>query len=92
MAIAVRMTEITNRGALPPARVGKRIIECIGLSGLDGLAHQNHINLRPWWTVVHSALLPSIHQGRESIYIHGVTRGSQELTVLEAKISLTSED
>ena len=37
-------------------------------------------------------LMPSSHQGTESIYIHGVTGGSQELTMLEAEISLTGED
>ena len=53
-AIAVRTTEVTNRGALPPARRGKGIIECIGLCGLDGLAHQNHRDIKHWWTLVHS--------------------------------------
>ena len=53
-AIVRRTMEVTNRGALPPARRGKGIIECIGLCGLDGLAHQNHINIRHWWTLVHS--------------------------------------
>ena len=37
-------------------------------------------------------LMPSSHQGTESIYIHGVTGSSQELTVLEAEISLTGKD
>ena len=36
--------------------------------------------------------MPSSHQGTKSIYIHGVTGGSQELTVLEAEISLTGKD
>ena len=38
-AIAIRMTEVTNRGTLPPAGGGKGIIECIALCGLEGLAH-----------------------------------------------------
>ena len=37
-------------------------------------------------------LMPSSHQGTKSIYIHGVTGGSQELTMLEAEISLTGKD
>ena len=37
-------------------------------------------------------LIPSSHQGTESIYIHGVTGGSQELTVLKAEISLIGKD
>ena len=37
-------------------------------------------------------LMPSSHKGTESIYIHGVTKGSQEFTVLEAEISLISKD
>ena len=41
MAIVRRTMKVTNRGALPPARRGKEIIEYIGLCGLDGLAHQN---------------------------------------------------
>ena len=36
--------------------------------------------------------MPSSHQGTESIYIHGVTGGSQELTMLEAELSLTGKD
>jgi len=35
---------------------GKGIIEFIGLCGFDGLAHQNHRNIRHWWIPVHSAL------------------------------------
>ena len=38
------------------------------------------------------ALMPSNHEGTESIRISGVTGGSQELTVLEAEISLTGKD
>ncbi|KAM6381882.1 uncharacterized protein FN964_013900 [Alca torda] len=34
-------------------------------------------------------LLPSNHKGTESVTISGVTGGSQELTVLEAEVSLT---
>ena len=37
-------------------------------------------------------LMPSSHEGTESIHISGVTGGSQELTVLEAEISLTGKD
>jgi len=37
-------------------------------------------------------LMPSSYQGKESIYIHGVTGGSQELMILEAGISLTGKD
>ena len=37
-------------------------------------------------------LMPSNHEGTESVHISGVTGGSQELTVLEAKISLTGKD
>ena len=37
-------------------------------------------------------LMPSSHQGTESVHIHGLTGGSQELTTLEAKISLTGKD
>ena len=37
-------------------------------------------------------LMPSSHEGTESIRISGVTGGSEELTVLEAKISLTGKD
>ena len=37
-------------------------------------------------------LMPSSHQGTESIYIHGVSVGSQGLTTLEAEISLTGKD
>ena len=36
--------------------------------------------------------MPSNHKGTESIHISGVTGGSQELTVLEAEISLTGKD
>ena len=52
----LQKTKVTNRGALPPARRGKGIIECIGLCGLDGLAHQNHRNIRHWCTVYPNAL------------------------------------
>ncbi|PKU38391.1 hypothetical protein llap_11304 [Limosa lapponica baueri] len=34
-------------------------------------------------------LMPSNHRGEESVTIAGVTGGSQELSVLEAKVSLT---
>jgi len=34
----------------------------------------------------------SSHEGTESIHISRVTGGSKELTVLEAKISLTGKD
>ena len=37
-------------------------------------------------------LMPSNPEGTESVHISGVTGGSQELTVLEAKISLTGKD
>ncbi len=37
-------------------------------------------------------LMPSNHEGTESVHISGVTGGSQELIVLEAKISLTGKD
>ena len=37
-------------------------------------------------------LMPLSHQGTESLYIHRVTGGSQELTMLEAEISLTGKD
>ena len=36
--------------------------------------------------------MPSSHQGTQPIYIHGVTGGSQELTMLEAEISLTGKN
>ena len=36
--------------------------------------------------------MPSSHEGTESIRISGVTGGSQELTVLEAEISITAKD
>ena len=36
--------------------------------------------------------MPSNHEGTESVHISGVTGGSQKLTVLEAKISLTGKD
>ena len=37
-------------------------------------------------------LMPSGHQGTKPTYIHGVAGGSQELTMLEAEISLTGKD
>jgi len=37
-------------------------------------------------------LMPLNHQGTKSIYIHEVTGSSQELTMLEAVISLTGKD
>ena len=37
-------------------------------------------------------LIPSGFEGTERIHIHGVTGGSQELSVLEAEISLTGRD
>ena len=37
-------------------------------------------------------LMPSSHEGTESIHICGVSGGSQELTALEAKIRLTGTD
>jgi len=43
-------------------------------------------------TSAQCTLMPSNHEGTESIHISGVTGGSQELTVLEAKISLTGKD
>ena len=82
-----------NRGALPSVRGGRGITEFIGLCGSDGLAHQNHRNIRHWWIPVSQCtLMPSNHEGTESVHISGVTGGSQELTVLEAKINLTSKD
>ena len=36
--------------------------------------------------------MPSSHEGTESIRICGVSGGSQKLTLLEAKISLTGKD
>ncbi|GAB0182995.1 hypothetical protein GRJ2_000764800 [Grus japonensis] len=36
--------------------------------------------------------MPSSHEGEEPICISGVTGGSQQLTVLEAKVSLTGND
>jgi len=43
-------------------------------------------------TGMQCTLMPLSHKGTESIYISGVTRGSQELSVLEAEISLTGKD
>ena len=43
-------------------------------------------------TGVQCTLMPLNHEGTESVHISGVTGGSQELTVLEAKISLTGKD
>ena len=43
-------------------------------------------------TSAQCTLMPSSHQGTKSIYIHGVTGGSQELTMLEAEISLTGKE
>jgi len=37
-------------------------------------------------------LMPSDFKGSESICISGVTEGSQELSVLEAKVSLTGQE
>ena len=37
-------------------------------------------------------LMPLSQLGTKSIYIHGVTGGSQELTVLKAEISLIGKD
>ncbi|PKU29468.1 hypothetical protein llap_20228 [Limosa lapponica baueri] len=37
-------------------------------------------------------LIPSSYRGAECIYISGVTGGSQELTVLEAEVSLTGNE
>ena len=37
-------------------------------------------------------VMPSGHEGTKSVYISGVTWGSQELTVLETEISLTGKD
>ena len=91
--MAIRMTEVTNRGALPPARGGAR---------------DNRVHWTVWirWpgtsepqryealvdTGAQCTLMPSSHQGTESVHIHGLTGGSQELTTLEAKISLTGKD
>ena len=36
--------------------------------------------------------MPLSHKGTESIYIHGMTGVSQDLTMLEAEISLTGKD
>jgi len=36
--------------------------------------------------------MPSNHKGAESISIYGVTGGSQELSVLEAEVSLTGNE
>jgi len=36
--------------------------------------------------------MPSSHEGTESIHICGVSGGSQKLTLLETKISLTGTD
>lgn len=43
-------------------------------------------------TSAQCTLMPSSHEGTEAIFISGVTGGSQELTVLEAKIRLTGRD
>ncbi|PKU32206.1 hypothetical protein llap_17491 [Limosa lapponica baueri] len=46
---------VKSRVALPPARRRRGIIKFIGLCGFDGLAHQNHKSVGPWWTLLHSA-------------------------------------
>ena len=43
-------------------------------------------------TGAHCTLMPSEFKGSESICISGVTGGSQELSVLEAEVSLTGQD
>ena len=86
-AIAIRTTEVTNRGALPPARRGKGIIECIELCGLGGLEPQKYKALVD--TGAQCTLRPLSHEGTESVHTSGVTGGSRELTMLETEISLT---
>ena len=46
----------------------------------------------PQNTSAQFTLMPTSHQGTESICISGVTGGSQELTVLETEIHLTGKD
>ena len=43
-------------------------------------------------TVAQCTLMPSDFKGSESTCISGVTGGSQELSVLEAEVSLTGQD
>ena len=43
-------------------------------------------------TVAQCTLIPSDYKGAESVCISGVTGGSQELSVLEAEVSLTGNE
>ena len=92
-AIVRRTKEVTNRGVLSPARRGERDnrvywTACIRRPGTS--EPQKHKALVD--TGAQRTLLPLSQRGTKPISIHGVTGGSQELTMLEAEISLTGKD
>ena len=81
-----------TRGALPLARERPGKIVSFGQCGSDGLAHQNHRNMKPWLTRVHSA--PGFHQDTwgQNWFLLLECWGSQQLTLLEADVSLTGQE
>lgn len=80
------MNAPTKRGILPLARQRKGTTRFIGLCGFDALAHQTLVDMGAQCT-----LMPLGSKGVEPIWISGVTRGSQQLPVLKAVVSLTGD-
>ncbi|GAB0208188.1 hypothetical protein GRJ2_003284500 [Grus japonensis] len=76
------------RGALPPAKWRKGTTRFIGLACTsDPQEYKALVD-----TGAQCTLMPSSYEGAEPICIFGVTGGSQQLTVLEAEVSLTGNE
>ncbi|RMC01077.1 hypothetical protein DUI87_22343 [Hirundo rustica rustica] len=78
------------RGALPLARERHEKTESFGWCGSDGLGYQKYEALVD--TGSQCTLIPLEYLGTEPISIAGVMGGSQELTLLEAEVSLTGKE
>lgn len=85
-------TITTTGGVLPPDTWWKEAIGFIGPCGFVGLVHLNHRNMD---TCAQCApMLPS-YKGAKPIYnpyISGLARGSQDINVLKAKVSITGNE
>ena len=88
----LQLLQLTNRGALPSDRGERdnRVYWTVWIQWPGTLEPQKYKALVD--TGAQCTLMPLNHEGTESVHISGVTGGSQELTVLEAKICRTGKD
>lgn len=82
-----------TRGALALARQRKGTNTFTGLYGSNGLEHSTCQEYRALGDPgTQCTLMSSSYQGAKPISVSGVTEGSQQLTLLEAEVSLMGNE